>query len=511
MNDVNFDDTLVDNDTFLESVDLNSYLKKIYDLIGNDELQDEFKNQTKLSRLRNENHKRYYNIDLNKYKGLPDDMKDVVDDILKYYQYILPSELLNCNFTDAENTKILLDNIYNRISRLDRMVSSYLKNITNENDERQSKFSFTFFKNLDLNYSVKKILLEKYNDLILYNSYITEDAYEDLKRQMKRQSYINEILKFLNIEEKKKQSIGKEEKLSFLNKQINEEIEKYRLKIQYLEDIMLNNSKYVVEFNNFKDFCNKLFAYDDTDFENTKQTFEILSDELRFSSYFSNFETLFIEEIHNKEKEKKFIYEKVGIKNLKTSLNYIINNYDNQLDDESANIINYIYTKINTNDYDLKELSNSLKLIVRNIWNATITNIYEYNPNKEYYFICSNNQFIDEKYQTILITKNEINKVTDYNDYQIGFICGYNDNILYITENDDIMTVDNDDMSNLKTPIQLEQEFVNFKICNRIAMDGYRTKIEAVYFINDGNRDKYMKALELANMHKLPLIELKKD
>ena len=73
------------------------------------------------------------------------------------------------------------------------------------------------------------------------------------------------------------------------------------------------------------------------------------------------------------------------------------------------------------------------------------------------------------------------------------------------------MTVDNDDMSNLKTPIQLEQEFVNFKICNRIAMDGYRTKIEAVYFINDGNRDKYMKALELANMYKLPLIELKKD
>ena len=99
----------------------------------------------------------------------------------------------------------------------------------------------------------------------------------------------------------------------------------------------------------------------------------------------------------------------------------------------------------------------------------------------------------------------------DYEDYQIGFICGYNDNILYMTENDDIMTVDNDDMSNLKTPLQLEQEFINFRICNRIALDGYITKIEAVYLIDDGNMDKYIKAVELANMYNLPLIKFKKE
>ena len=82
---------------------------------------------------------------------------------------------------------------------------------------------------------------------------------------------------------------------------------------------------------------------------------------------------------------------------------------------------------------------------------------------------------------------------------------------MYITENEDIMTVNNDDMSNLKTPLQLEEEFINFKVCNRIALNGYKTRIEAVYFINDGNKEKYMKAIELANMYKLPLIELKKD
>ena len=160
----------------------------------------------------------------------------------------------------------------------------------------------------------------------------------------------------------------------------------------------------------------------------------------------------------------------------------------------------------------LLRLHYKLGLIVKDIWKNTITDIYNYNPNEDYYFICANNQFIDEKYQTILITKKEINRVTDYEDYQIGFICEYNNNIMYITENDDIMSVDNiDDMSNLKTPLQLEQEFMNFKVCNRIALNGFMTKIQAVYYINDGNIDKYMKAIELANLYNLPLIEIKKD
>ena len=152
-----------------------------------------------------------------------------------------------------------------------------------------------------------------------------------------------------------------------------------------------------------------------------------------------------------------------------------------------------------------------LGLVVRRIWKNTITDVHTFNNDEDYYFICSNNQFIDEKYQTILITKKEVNRVEDYGDYQIGFICDYNDNIMYITENDDIMTVDYNDMSNLKTPVQLEQEFINFKVSNRIALNGFKTKISAVYYINDGNMDKYRKAVELSNMYKLPLIELKKD
>ena len=104
-----------------------------------------------------------------------------------------------------------------------------------------------------------------------------------------------------------------------------------------------------------------------------------------------------------------------------------------------------------------------------------------------------------------------LQRVENYSDYQIGFICTYNENILYVTENDNIMSVEFNDMSNLKTPKQIEQEFLNFKICNRIALNGYITKMSAVYFIDDGDTIKYNKAIQLSKQYNLPLLTLKKD
>ena len=494
-----------------ETLDLNKDIEKLYEIIKDEELHSEFDREVKLTNLRNNNHKRYHNIDILKYKNLPQDFNDVVEDIMNLYGYLDSKIILEEDKFNSDNTRILLDNIYRRIDRIDRMVKSYLKEITKKNDERQSKFSINYFKHLEIDNKLQKEIIEKYNNLVLYNSVITEDNYEDLKRQIKREEYIDEISNLLNLEEERKISFQKKDKLKILNKKIDIEIKKYKEQIQYLEDIIPQNSKYLEEFENFKDFCNKLIAYDDTSYENTKQTFEILSDELKFKTYISNFEELFVQEIIDRQKEEKFIYEKVGIKNLKNSLNYITANYIEKLDDEQKSIIEYIFEKLNKENFDIEELNKCLGLITREIWKDSITNIYEFNPNNNYCFICSNNQFIDEKYQTILITKNMVNMVDDYHDYQIGFICSYNDNIMYITENDDIMSVDSDDMSNLKTPLQIEQEFINFKVCNRIALNGYKTKIEAVYYINDGNIDKYMKAVELANIYKIPLIQLKKE
>jgi len=494
-----------------ETLDLNKDFEKIYEIIDDEDLKDEFEKEVILNNLRNDNHKRFYNIDTLKFKDLPIDFSDVVEDILNLYNSINSKDILTNNLDESNNTKALLDHIYRRVDRLDRMVNSCLKEITESNDKKQSKFSVNYFTNLEINDDLKKDLIEKYNNLVLYNSFITQDNYEDLKRQIKREEYINEIFKLLNIEEENKLNLQKQDKLKVLNERIDEIILKYKEQIQYLEDIIPENSKYIQEFEDFKQFYNKLYAYDDTSYNNAKQTFEILDDELRFKSQVSNFEELFIQEIIDKQKEEEFIYEKVGIKNLNNTLNYITVNYMDIIDETDKDIISYIFDELSSGNYNIDELYKYLESVVKKIWKYTVTDVYKFNPKEDYYFICSNNQFIDEKYQTILITKKEIDRVNDYEDYQIGFICNYNDNIMYITENDDIMSVSNNDMSNLKTPLQIEQEFINFKVCNRIALNGFKTKIEAVYYINDGNIDKYMKAIELANMYKLPLIELKKD
>ena len=498
------EDSLVD-------LDLNSDLEKMYEIINDDDLYSNFEKNIDLSNLRNENYKKYNDINILKYKNLSSEFGDVTSDIIELYKTLDVSEILNEDIDAAKNTKIVLNNIYRRISRLDSMVKSYLKEITNENDKRQKKFDFKYFKNLDVNEDFKKELITKYNDLVLHSASFSKDIYEELENQEKRAKYIDEIYRLLSLESVNRLKNVNKKRLIELNSKIDLEILDYNEKIRYLEDLMPEGSKHLNEFLDFLDFYKRIIAYDDTDYENAMQTYEILSDELKFSNYITSFEHLFMNEIENNKKEEEFIYNKIGKKNILNSIDYISNNYLDKLTEGDKLLFKEVCNEINSDNCNLESINDRLKLIVNRIWKNEITDVYSFNPNEDYKFICANNQFRDPKYQTILITKKEIDRVNDYEDYQIGFICNYNDNILYITENDDIMTVDHDDMSNLKTPIQLEKEFMNFKVCNRIALNGYKTSISAVYYINDGNRQKYYKAVELANMYSLPLIELKKS
>ena len=497
-------------DNTFSSLDLNLDMEKIYELINDEELNNEFEHQINLTNLRNDNYNRYKAINITKYKNLPLEFEDIKEDILNFYDCINVKNILTDNYEDSKNNKVVLDSIYVRISRLDNMIKTYLKDITKNNNIKQKEFNMQYFKNLNIDEKLKKDLIQKYNDLVLLSSKISNDIYEELEIQKRRKLSIEEILKVLNIGKEVQTRLLTQDRLKPLNNVINSEISKYKDKIQYLEDLMIEKSKHSLKFIEFKNFFNKLIAYDDTNYENARQIFDILVNDDKLKNNIKDFEHLFIDEREKNLKEMNFVYEKVGIKNLINSFNYIVVNYIKELSEKDINILNYISSQINGANYNINELNMLLKGIVTDIWKNQITDVYSFNPKEDFYFICSNNQFIDEKYQTILITKKELERVTNYEDYQIGFICEYNNNIMYITENEDIMTVSMDDMSYLKTPLQVEQEFMNFKVCNRIALNGYKTKIQAVYYINDGNEEKYMKALELANMYKLPLIELKK-
>lgn len=484
----------------LSSPNLNNYIEDMNKILNDD----------KLTKLHNENHKRYHNIDILKLKQLPSIFSEKVDDILKLYDSINGMEILEADLNNSFNISKLLDSIDSRYTKLTNCIKTYLKQITSQNDEAQKKFSKAYFENLAINKSQKKYLIEKYSDLILYNSYIEQDPFFEVNRQLERQNRINEILKSINKEQLNQLKIKDINKLEVLNKDIDKLRHQYEEKFTYLDDIIPENSKYQKQYDDLKSFYYKIIAYDNQDYENTKQTYEILIDETKLKEYILECERLFIGEREDKLEKERFIYEKVGVKNLKKSIEYILSSYINDIDEFDKKVIEYANDCLNKNE-NIETSNKLVKAIVNKLWLKSITDVNSFNNDKDYCFICSNNQFINPRYQAILITKKEIELVDDYADYQIGFICNYNDNIMYITENVDIMSVeDYNDMSNLKTPLQLEKEFINFKICNRIALNGYITKIVGVYIINDGDMDKYVKAVELANSYNLPLIDIKK-
>lgn len=496
-------------DDYFEKINLNEELVDFYKFINDDGLTEEFINEKQLMELRNNNFNRYSSINLINIENLPIEYNSIVLQIKNMYSFIKSSEILIDTYEEAIETKKIIDILENYLNQLKEIVEKELNLLEIQNNDRQQKL-----KNIDYSFVDEKILanfLEKYNDLILFNSTIEDNIYDNYKRQIKRKKYINDLYRLINLEMEVSEKKHKDtELLSDMNKKIEFKIKEINEAIIYLEDLMLKNSKYKNEFDLFKNYFNSLIAYNDVDYKDVCRIYDILINNFKIKSLINYFEESFIKEIEYCRDEEKFIYDKYGIKNIKTSLDYISANYINMLTEEEKMLIEYLHEKVMSQDYNLEEIYNRIKLLTNNIWKKSITKVGSYNSEEDFNFICTNNQFIDEKHQAILITKKMLDRVTDYSDYQIGFICDYNDNLLYVTENEDIMTVDYNDMSNLKTPKQIEQEFLNFKVCSRLALNGYITKIAAVYYIDDGNNIKYKKAVDLSNQHKLPLIVLKK-
>ena len=494
-------------DDYVQTVNLNSELQSFYEFINDDDLNESLIESQELTALRNENYKRYNEISLFNINSLSPNYKEIVEEINKTYNYIIFENILFDSKDEAINTKKILDLVYSYIYKLEESLKKEVIELEKANDERQNKLKEINYNKIDKN--ILSDFLIKYNNLILYNSTIEIELYENYKRQKKRKKYLNELYRIINLEIDDVID-NFSTSLKNINNQINEAIKKIYDNIYYLEDLIMEDSKYQADLIIFKNYFTSIIAYDDSNYSESNRVYNLLCKDLKIKSLLEYFETCFIKEIEDSRKEENFIYEKYGIKNIKTSLDYISANYIDIISDEDKNVINLLYKKINE-EYDLNDIYTIFKKIINKIWSKSLTDIYSYKENEDFCFICTNNQFLDEKHESILITNKMLNRVTDYLNYQIGFICDFNDNILYITENEDIMSVKHDDMSNLKSPKQIEQEFMNFKVCNRIALNGYITKIKAVYLINDGNMIKHKKAVELANQYNLPLIVLKKD
>ena len=128
------------NDYF-NNMDLNSDMKKFYNIIEDEDLQSEIKKEEKLTKLRNENYNRYNDIDLTKFEDLPKDLQDLIDDILKVYDCINSKKLLKENYSTDLESKKLLDHIYRNINRLERIIKTILKELVADIIELEENFA----------------------------------------------------------------------------------------------------------------------------------------------------------------------------------------------------------------------------------------------------------------------------------------------------------------------------------------------------------------------------------
>jgi len=484
---------------FIEDNNVSDELRNFYKLI--------YEESSDLNSLIDKNKETYLSISLNELENLPEEFYNITKEIKKIYNFISPESLDAKNLEQAKENKKILDILINHINKLNTMVKEETDDLFKNNKQRQEKIKEINYSNIDKRTLVE--ILDRYNNLLYYMYSKDDNIFIEYKKQLKIKKEINKIYRLINLEIDYEDSTKDE--LEILKEKTNQELKKMYDKILYLEDLMMEGSKHLKEFTDFKKLFSKVTAYDDNNYVEVNKVYNFVKDNNVLLNKFNELELILINEREYKNKEQEFIFEKVGVKNIKMSLDYITANYMDKLNYVSKQIINELYTDITSEDCNIYESYKKLKRVVNYIWRINTTDVFSYEQGNDFCFICTNNQFIDEKYQAILITKQILERVEDYSNYQIGFVCNFNDNILYVTENEDIMSADDSDMSNLKTPKQIEQEFANFKICNRIALNGYITSISAVYFINDGDYIKYRKAVELANQYKLPLIILKKD
>jgi len=488
-------------DDYFESINLNEDLKGFYEFMNDDKLNNSLEEESNLTELRNNNYKRYNDINLTKISNLSEDLDNLVGEIKRIYDFFSCEKLLTESKEEAENTKKLLDAVYKNLNELENKVKENLKTLEKENDKRQKEIKNIKLDNIDK--KIKKEVNDEYNNIVIYNAIIEDNIYDNYKIQLRREKDLDKICGLINIE------INNDEDVN-LSEELELEIQKINDRITFLEDLIPVNSNFKNDLISFKNYFYELIAYDDKDSNQVNKIYVYLKKDTKVNDLLNYLEDRLIDEIEKSRHEEQFIYEKQGIKNFRNSLDYISVNYEDMLENYEKDVINHLYKSLNEDNCNIDRLYNNLKNIVYNIWGKNITDVFLYNENEDFCFIGCNNQFLDEKHEAILLTNKTIKNYDICSNYSIGFICNYNKNILYVTDYEDIMDFKYNDMSNLKTPKQIEQELLNFDVLNKMALDGYITKIEAVYLIYDKDLTKYKKAVELANQYKLPLIVLKK-
>lgn len=511
--DYNFNDgldnanSLFDKEYF-ENMNLDEDMEKIYSLIKDEEEYDDYEKDMNLSRMRIENHKKYHRIKLDLIEDLPNYFYLDVKNIKNIYSKINEKKLLTANYKESEKNKYRLLEISKAYDELKNKVEKELNKLIKSNNADQKLWDYSTFKNLTLDKDELKKVLNYYDTLLTITTKVFDNIFSEYKNEIIRKKIIDKIKKFLDEEAEKLKNSAKLREIALLNEKIEKQLITLNNKLEYLDKLVKENSEYLSDYDKFKVLCDTLINYDKNSLEEARETYKMICLQDKLDIFIKRFETLFLQEIENDIKGKnyeKFEQDKLKIKDI---IKNIEKNYYEFLNKEEARYIRILKLDIASKIANINDAKEKINKIAKKIWHNYLTDVYLYNPSYDYHFICTNNQFIEPKDESILITKNFIDKIENYENYQIGFIC--NDNILYVTEKEDIMEASEEEKKYLRLPNEVESNFISFNKCNKIVLDGNSTVFTAVYFIDDNDVDKLNTAIELANTYNIPLIRLKK-
>ena len=244
MENLEIDNILQDSndifDDYFDTINLNDELRMFYAFLNDEELNESFESETKLTNLRNENYKRYNDINLLYLDSLSIEFENIAKEIKKIYGFIDSKELLKDDIETALDNKKIIDLVYYYLDKLEKMLEEELKLLEQQNNKRQKEVKEIDYSQLD-----EKILREiliKYNNIVLFNSTLEDNVFDNYSKQIKRREYLNQLYKLINLELSNVNEESSEKK--DLNNEIEIEIRKINDRITYLEDLMIEKSKY---------------------------------------------------------------------------------------------------------------------------------------------------------------------------------------------------------------------------------------------------------------------------
>ena len=291
-----------------------------------------------LQSIRDDNHKLYYNIDIDFLNNVDAKYKNDALEIINRYNRIDAKDILIQDRIKCESTNILLHRLEKDINKLKEKIREDLNTVINYVDRLSSKINIS---KVTRDTPLGILILNKYDAFILYSTDLDfTDVNKAMKRQSKRLVYIKELDHLINNYNNTRCKYNSENTDRFINNL-------YEIVGKYL--YLLTNT----EFEYTKEVIKKILAYKFDFIDKYLPTYKIIlikiwNSELTNDYYFICNLDLDNDNIYLMNKSNIDIYESSGY------ICDIPKNFINYFNIEDMDVINFPLPSNLVNKYEIK-------------------------------------------------------------------------------------------------------------------------------------------------------------